>query len=579
MLLALLRQYVRPYGRLVAAVVVLQLISTLASLYLPTVNAAIIDDGVTKGDTSTIVKLGGVMLAVAGLQVLCATGALYFGSRTATGFGRDLSRAVFRHVTTFSAHETNRFGTPSLLTRTTNDVRQIQSLVQMGSTVLITAPTMCVVGIFMAIHQDAGLSCLLLVSVPLLGVITYAIVLHLLPVLRSMQGLIDNINGVMRDQLTGVRVIRAFAREPFERDRFRKANLALSSTALTADNWQALMLPATTLIINCSDVAVVWFGGRRIDGGHMQVGSLIAFLSYFTQILMSVLLASTALMVFPRAAVCAERIAEVLFTRPVVVNPDRPVIPSAGVGGVIQLRQVAFRYPNAEIPVLQHISLTALPGTTTAIVGGTGAGKSTLLSLICRLCDATDGAVFVDDVDVRDYEAERLWSQIGLVPQHGYLFSGTVADNLRYGKFDATDKEMWEALRIADADGFVQAHADGLQMSVAQGGINFSGGQRQRLAIARAVIRRPSIYLFDDAFSALDSSTDAKVRGSLREISESSTIIIVAQRISTVSGADQIVVIDDGKIVGTGTHEYLLANCPTYFEFADSQSLSIDATG
>lgn len=579
MLLALLRQYVRPYRRLVAAVMVLQLISTLASLYLPTVNAAIIDDGVTKGDTSTIVRLGGVMLAVTGLQALCATGAVYFGSRTGTGFGRDLSRAVFRHVISFSAHETGRFGASSLLTRTTNDVRQIQLLVQMVSTVLITAPIMCVVGIFMAIHQDVGLSWLLLVSVPLLGVINYAIVLHLLPILRSMQGLIDNINRVMRDQLTGVRVVRAFTREPFERARFRKANLALSSTALTADNWQALMLPATTLIINCSDVAVIWFGGRRIDGGHMQVGSLIAFLSYFTQILMAVLLASTALMVFPRAAVCAERITEVLFTRPMLVKPEHPVSSSAGIDGVIGLRHVTFRYPNAEQPVLQHISLTALPGTTTAIVGGTGSGKSTLLSLISRLCDATDGAVFVDGIDVREYEAERLWSQIGLVPQRGYLFSGTVADNLRYGKSDATDKEMWEALRIADADGFVRAHTDGLQTSVAQGGINFSGGQRQRLAIARAVIRRPSIYLFDDAFSALDSHTDAKVRASLREISDRATTIIVGQRISTVSRADQIIVIDDGKIVGTGTHEYLLANCPTYFEFADSQSLSIDATG
>ncbi|MFZ0902301.1 MAG: ABC transporter ATP-binding protein [Mycobacterium sp.] len=579
MLLALLRQYVRPYRRLVAAVMVLQLISTLASLYLPTVNAAIIDDGVAKGDTSTIVRLGGVMLAVAGLQVLCATGALYFGSRTGTGFGRDLSRAVFQHVITFSAHETSRFGAPSLLTRTTNDVRQIQLLVQMVSTVLITAPIMCVVGIFMAIHQDVGLSWLLLVSVPLLGVINYAIVLRLLPILRSMQGLIDNINRVMRDQLTGVRVVRAFAREPFERDRFSKANLALSRTALTADNWQALMLPATTLIINCSDVAVIWFGGRRIDGGHMQVGSLIAFLSYFTQILMAVLLAATALTVFPRAAVCAERIAEVLFTRPLLVNPEHSVPSSAGVDGVVQLRHVTFRYPNAEQPVLQHISLTALPGTTTAIVGGTGSGKSTLLSLICRLCDATEGAVFVDGIDVRQYQAERLWSQIGLVPQRGYLFSGTVADNLRYGKSDATDDEMWEALRVADADGFVRAHTDGLQMPVAQGGINFSGGQRQRLAIARAVIRRPSIYLFDDAFSALDSHTDAKVRAALREVSHSATKIVVAQRISTVSQADQIVVLDNGQLVDTGTHEYLLANCPTYFEFADSQSLSVDATG
>jgi ATP-binding cassette, subfamily B, multidrug efflux pump len=579
MLLALLRQYVRPYRRLIAAVMVLQLISTLASLYLPTVNAAIIDDGIAKGDTSTIVRLGGVMLAVTGLQVLCAIGAVYFGSRTGTGFGRDLRWAIFQHVTTFSAHETSRFGAPSLLTRTTDDARQIQFLVQMASTVLITAPIMCVGGIFMAIRQDAGLSWLLVVSVSLLSVTNYAIVSHMLPIFRSMQRLIDNINRVMRDQLSGVRVVRAFTREPFERERFSKANLALSSTTLTADNWQALMLPVTTLIISCSDVAVIWFGGRRIDGGHMQVGSLIAFLAYFTQILMAVLMATTAVMLLPRAAVCAERITEVLFTTPAVLNPAHPVPSSAGIDGVIRLHQVAFRYPNADSPVLQDISLTALPGTTTAVVGSTGSGKSTLLSLICRLYDATEGAVFVDGVDVRDYDTERLWSAIGLVPQRGYLFFGTVADNLRYGKSDATDEQMWEALRVADADGFVRAHNDGLQMPVAQGGINLSGGQRQRLAIARAVIRRPAVYLFDDAFSALDVSTDAKVRASLREISDSATIIVVAQRISTVSQADQVVVIDDGKIVGTGTHESLLANCPTYIEFADSQSLGVDVPG
>ena len=579
MLLALLRQYVRPYRWLVAAVMVLQLISTLSSLYLPTVNAAIIDDGVAKGDTSTIVRLGGVMLAVTGLQVLCAIGAVYFGSRTGMGFGRDLRWAMFQHVTTFSAHETSRYGAPSLLTRTTNDVRQIQLLVQIASTVLVTAPIMCIGGILMAIHQDAGLSWLLLVSVPVLALANYAIVSRMLPMFRSMQKLIDNINRVMRDQLSGVRVIRAFAREPFERDRFNQANLALSNTALTAGNWQALMLPVTTLTINCSSVAVIWFGGLRIDSGHIQVGSLIAFLSYFTQILMAVLMATTTLMVLPRASACAERITEVLSTCPAVINREHPVRPSSGIHGVVRFDAVAFRYPNADRPVLQDISLTALPGTTTAVVGGTGSGKSTLVSLICRLYDVTDGAVWVDGVDVRDYDTERLWSAIGLVPQRGYLFSGTVADNLRYGKADATNEEMWEALRVADADGFVGAHNEGLEMPVAQGGINFSGGQRQRLAIARAVIRRPAIYLFDDAFSALDVYADARVRASLREISGDSTVFVVAQRISTVSEADQVIVIDDGRIVGAGTHEFLLANCPTYAEFADSQSLGARVQG
>jgi ATP-binding cassette subfamily B multidrug efflux pump len=578
MLLALLRQYARPYRGPLTAVLLLQLISTLASLYLPTVNAAIIDDGVAKGDTSAIMRLGGVMLAVAGLQVLCAIGAVYSGSRTGMGFGRDLRWAIFERVTDFSAHETSRFGAPSLLTRTVNDVRQIQFLVQMAATVLVTAPIMCVGGIAMAIHQDAGLSWLLLVSVPVLAVANYFVVSHMLPIFRSMQRLIDNINRVMRDQLSGVRVVRAFAREPFERIKFDQANSALSGTALNAGNWQALMLPVTTLTINCSSVAVIWFGGRRIDGGQMQVGSLIAFLAYFTQILMAVMLATMTLIVLPRASVCAERITEVLSTRPAVTNPDQPVHPSSRTG-VVQLDGVAYCYPNAECPVLQDVSLTARPGTTTAIVGGTGSGKSTLVALICRLYDVTEGTVLVDDVDVRDYDTEQLWSAIGLVPQRGYLFSGTVADNLRYGKADATEQEMWQALQVAHADGFVRAHDDGLHMPVAQGGANFSGGQRQRLAIARAVIRRPAIYLFDDAFSALDVHTDAQVRASLQEVARDATMIVVAQRISTVAKADQIVVIDDGRVVGVGTHESLLASCPTYAEFADSQSLGAAVGG
>jgi len=572
MLLALLRQYVRPYRWLLAVVASLQVISTLASLYLPTVNAAIIDDGVAKGDTKTIVELGGMMLAVSGLQVLCAVGAVYFGSRAGMGFGRDLRSAIFHHVTGFSAQETARFGAPSLLTRTTNDVQQIQLLVQLTCTMLITAPIMCVGGIFMAVHQDAGLSWLLLISVPILAVANYWIVSRLLPIFRGMQKLIDSINRVMREQLSGIRVIRAFARESFERQRFAEANNALSNTALGAGRWQALMLPVTTLVINVSSVALIWFGGLRIDSGHMQVGSLIAFLSYFMQILMAVLLATFILILLPRASVCAERITEVLSTSTAITSPEHPVRPDV-VNGLIRLDGATFCYPGADRPVLQDVSLTAQPGTTTAIVGSTGSGKSTLVSLICRLYDVTDGSVRVDGIDVRDYDTEQLWSAIGLVPQRGYLFTGTVADNLRYGKADASDDEMWEALRVASADGFVRAHADGLEMPVAQGGINFSGGQRQRLAIARAVIRRPAVYLFDDAFSALDVHTDARVRAALGEVSADSAVIIVAQRISTISLADQVIVIDDGNVVGTGTHESLLAECPTYAEFVDSQSL------
>ena len=582
MLLALLRQYIRPYRRLVAVLMVLQLISTLASLYLPTVNAAIIDEGVAKGDTSTIVRLGMVMLSVTGLQVLCAVGAVYFGSRTWMGFGRDLRLAIFEHVTTFSESETARFGAPTLLTRSTNDVRQIQYLVQIAGTVLVTAPIMCAGGIVMAIHQEAALTWLLLVSVPLMGVANYWVMSHMLPLFRRMQGLIDGINRVMRDQLSGVRVVRAFARERFEQERFARANAALSNTALDAGNWQALMLPVTTLTVNVSSVALIWFGGLRIDRGQMQVGSLTAFLAYFTQILMAVLMATMTLVVLPRASVCAERITEVLSTRAAVQEPQNARSPHRGITGVVRLDGATFTYPGADRPVLQDISLTALPGTTTAIVGSTGSGKSTLVSLICRLYDVTAGAVLVDDVDVRDYHTERLWSAIGLVPQRGYLFSCTVADNLRYGKADSTEEEMWEALRVADADGFVRAHdpaGSGLQMRVAQGGINFSGGQRQRLAIARAVIRRPAIYLFDDAFAALDVHTDARVRASLSRISGDVTIIVVTQRISTAAQADQVIVIDDGKLVGSGTHESLLTECSTYAEFADSQSVSAGVEG
>lgn len=575
MLWALLRRYARPYRWLLAIVAVFQLISTLASLYLPTVNAAIIDDGVAKGDLRLIVELGGVMLVVTALQVLCAIGAVYFGSRAGTGFGRDLRSAVFHHVTGFSAEETARFGASSLLTRTTNDVQQIQLLVQLTCTMLITAPIMSIGGIFMAIHQNAGLSWLLLVSVPILAAANYWIVSHLLPIFRRMQRLIDGINRVMREQLAGNRVIRAFAREALERNRFAQANEALADTAIEAGRWQALMLPTTTLVINISSVALIWFGGLRIDAGQMQVGSLIAFLSYFMQILMAVLLATFILVVIPRASVCADRISEVLSTEPQITSPQHPVRPAA-IAGEIRLDNASFSYPGAERPVLHNVSFIARPGTTTAIVGSTGSGKSTLVSLICRLYDVTSGSVRMDGTDVRDFDTEQLWSAIGMVPQRGYLFSGTVADNLQLGAAPGqvvTEDDMWDALQVAAADDFVRGHADGLSMRVAQGGINFSGGQRQRLAIARAVIRRPAVYLFDDAFSALDVHTDARVRAALREVSADSTVVIVSQRISTVSEADQIVVIDDGHILATGTHQTLLTQCPEYAEFADSQSL------
>lgn len=573
MLWGLLRRHVRPYRLLLAVVAVFQVISTLATLYLPTINAAIIDDGVAQGDLPRIVELGLVMLAVTALQVVCAVGAVYFGSRGSMGVGRDLRLAIFHHVTGLSAEETARFGAPSLLTRTTNDVQQIQLFVQLTCTMLITAPIMCVGGIFMAIRLDAGLSWLLVVSVPLLAIANYWIASHLLPIFRRLQRQIDGINRVMREQLTGLRVVRAFAREPFERKRFAATNRALGDTALEAGRWQALMLPVTTLVINVSSVMLIWFGGLRIDSGQMQVGSLIAFLSYFMQILTAVLMATFILVIVPRASVCAERITEVLSTEPAITSGPEAVAPRT-VSGEIRLDSATFSYLGADRPVIQDVSLTARPGTTSAIVGSTGSGKSTLLSLICRLYDVTGGSVSVDGIDVRDFDIERLWSAIGLVPQRGYLFSGTVADNLRYGKADAGEDEMWDALRVAAADDFVGAHPDGLEMRVAQGGMNFSGGQRQRLAIARAVIRRPAIYLFDDAFSALDVHTDARIRTALRRVSATATVIIVSQRISTIAEADQIAVIDDGQMVGNGTHHQLLHTCGAYQEFAESQSVS-----
>lgn len=579
MLAGLLRPYVRPYRGLIALVAGFQLISTIALLYLPTVNASIIDDGVAKGDTRTIIRLGGLMLLVTGLQVLCAVGALYAGSRASIGFGRDLRSAMFHHVTGLSEQDTAPVGTPSLLTRTTNDVRQIEVVVQVMSTVLITVPIMCVGGVFMSIRQNAGLSWLLLVSVPVLAVASYLIISRMLPLFESLQKLIDNINRVMREQLSGIRAIRAFARERFEQERFAKANRDVFVTALAAGRWQVLMVPVTVLVIDLSSVALIWFGGLRIGAGRMQVGSLIAFLSYFLLILISVLMAMAFLELLPRASVCAGRISEVLSTTPAITSPRNHKRPAYGIEGIVRLDNVAFRYPGADHSALQDVSLTALPGTVTAIIGKSGSGKSTLVSLICRFYDVTAGAVLVDGIDVRDYDTEQLWSAIGLVPQRGYLFSGTVADNLRFGRPGASDAEMWEALRVAAADDFVRAHPDGLQMQLSQGGVNLSGGQRQMLAIARAVINRPAVYLFDDAFSALDVHTDARVRTSLREVAPDSTMIIVAQRISTVAAVDQIVVLDHGEVIGIGTHDSLLADCPAYAELSELQSLGSDAVG
>ncbi len=565
MLLALLRQYIRPYRRLVAVLMVLQLISNLASLYLPTVNAAIIDDGVAKGDTATIIRLGVVMLGVTGVQVLCSVGALYSGSRTGMGFGRDLRWAVFSQVTTFSGRETALFGAPTLLTRSTNDVRQIQFLVQTAATVLVTAPIMCVGGVVMAIQQQAALTWLLLVSVPILAVANYWIISHMLPLFRGMQSLIDGINQVMRDQLSGVRVVRAFTREGFERDRFAQANVALSDTALKAGNWQALMLPVTTLTINVSSVALIWFGGLRIDRGQMQVGSLTAFLAYFAQILMAVMMATMTVVVLPRASVCAERITEVLSTPKAVNSPENPKFPAGGVTGLVRLDNVTFTYPGADCPVLQGISLTARPGTSTAIVGSTGSGKSTLVSLICRLYDVTAGAVLVDGVDVRDYDTERLWSAIGLVPQRGYLFSGTRRRQpaTRRGPRSGSNRRRDVGSAAGRGRRRLRAQPSRRAANARRPGWNQllrRAAPTSRRSPGPSSAARPSICSTTPSPRLTCTPTPGCARRCARRPAMP-RFIVVTQRISTAAQADQVVVVDNGKIVGVGTHESLLADC------------------
>jgi ATP-binding cassette subfamily B protein len=570
MLLRLLTSHLRPYRSWLLAVVVLQFVGTMAALYLPSLNADIIDNGVAKGDTGYILRTGTVMLAVALVQIACSVSAVFFGARTAMAFGRDVRADLFHRVGSFSTKEMTRFGAPSLITRNTNDVQQVQMLVLMSCTMMVTAPIMMVGGVVMALREDVGLAWLLLVSVPALVASVGVIVSRMVPGFRLMQTRIDAVNRILREQIAGIRVVRAFVREPFETRRFGEANTELTDVAIRVGRWMATMFPTVMLVLNLSSVAVLWFGAHRVDAVLMQVGSLTAFLAYLVQILMAVMMATFMLVMVPRASVCADRIGEVLDTETSVVPPAEPVT-AVGLRGELELRGVAFSYPGAAEPVLHDISLTAHPGQTTAVIGSTGAGKSTLVNLVPRLFDVTAGAVYVDGVDVRDLDPELLWSRIGLVPQKGYLFTGTVASNLRYGKPDATEAEMWEALEIAQARDFVEAMPERLDAPIAQGGTNVSGGQRQRLAIARAVIRRPEIYLFDDSFSALDLATDARLRQALAPVTADATVVVVAQRVSTIVGADQILVLEDGRIVGRGTHEELLADCETYQEIVASQ--------
>ena len=569
MLIRVLRDFLQPYRRPLALVVLLQLVQTLATLYLPTLNADIIDNGVITGNTGYILHTGGVMLAVALVQIVCAIGAVYFGARTAMGLGRDLRQAVFSRVMAFSAREVGRFGTPSLITRTTNDVQQVQMLALLTFTLMVSAPIMCVGGILLALNQDVELSSLLLVAVPLLAIIVTLIISRMRPLFRLMQERIDGINSVLREQITGVRVVRAFVREGHERDRFASASNELLDVSLGTGRLMALMFPSVMLVLNLSSVAVLWFGGHLVASGSMQIGSLTAFLTYLLQILMSVMMATFMFMLVPRAEVCAERIVEVLDTEPDIVHAASPV--QLDVHGLLELREVEFRFPGAQDPVLCDISLTARPGEITAIIGGTGSGKTTLLNLIPRLMDVTGGSVLVDGVDVREMAPETLSDAVGFVPQKPYLFSGTVASNLRYGKPDATDAELWRALEIAQARGFVEQMRGGLDAPIAQGGTSVSGGQRQRLAIARALVHRPEIYLFDDSFSALDYATDAALRAALASETANATVVIVAQRVSTIRHADQIVVLDAGRVVATGTHGELMSSSETYREIVLSQ--------
>ncbi len=566
----LLVSHLRPYTRPLLAVTILQLVSTIASLYLPSLNADIIDKGIAAGDTGYIVRIGGWMIAVTVVQIACSIAAVWYGSRTAMSFGRDVRESVFRRVGSFSAQEMARFGAPSLITRTTNDVQQVQMLVLMTCTLLVGAPIMCIGGIIMALRQDVGLSWLMLVCVPALVVSISAIIVRMVPQFRLMQVRIDGLNRVMREQLSGIRVIRAFVREPHEVRRFDGANADLTDTALRAGRLQVLIFPTVMMILNLSGVAVLWFGAARVDSGQIQVGALTAFLLYLTLILMSVMMATFMAILIPRASVCADRIMEVVETSSSIAPPTSPVTDVPAIG-VLELRDVELRYPGADAPVLRGISLRAEPGRTTAIIGSTGAGKSTLLTLVPRLLDVTGGAVLVDGVDVRELAPDELWSRIGLVPQKSFLFTGTVATNLRYGNPEATDDELWAALEVAQARDFVSALPEGLAAPISQGGTNLSGGQRQRLAIARALVRRPKIYLFDDSFSALDLATDARLRAALRPWTRDATVVIVAQRVSTIADADQLVVLEDGRVAGLGTHDELLASCSTYQEIVESQ--------
>lgn len=576
MLIRLVRTHLSGSGRPLALLLLLQFAATLALLYLPSLNGEIIDNGVTTGDTGYIVRHGGLMLGVSVLQILATIAATWIGAGMSAQMAARLRAAIFSRVGSFSAQEVARFGPPTLISRTTNDVTQIQQVTNMALTMMVTAPMMMVGGIIMALREDVGLSWLVVVAVPLLVVSISLVIRAMVPNFRRMQKSVDTVNRILREQITGVRVVRAFVHEEHERERFAVANTDYTGSAIATGRLMALAFPIVMVILNASTVAVLWFGAQRIEAGNMQIGALTAFIIYLTQILMSVMMATMMAMMLPRASVSAGRVDEVLSTRSSVVPPLSPR-PMTQTYPEVALEDVEFSYPGADVPVLSQVSLRARPGRTTAIIGSTGAGKTTLLDLVPRLHDASGGRVLVGGVDVRELDLQELWQQIAVVPQKPFLFSGTIAANLRQGRPEADDEELWEALRIAQAEGFVRALERGLASPVAQGGTNLSGGQRQRLAIARAIVRRPAIYLFDDAFSALDLTTDARLRAALGPVTADAVVLVVAQRVSSITGADHIVVLEDGRVVGDGTHEELLDTCPTYVEIVESQASREDA--
>ncbi|HEY4244496.1 MAG TPA: ABC transporter ATP-binding protein [Kofleriaceae bacterium] len=576
MLWRLLKTYLRPYTSQIGIIIALQLSSAIATLYLPSLNGRIIDQGVANGDVGYVLSAGGVMLAVATVQILAALAAVYVGSRVAMSYGRDLRAGVFGHVGKLSAREVGKLGAPSLITRTTNDVQQIQMLVMLTTTMFISAPIMCVGGIVMALREDLVLSRLLLVVIPVLAGSMGLIISRMVPRFRRMQPKIDSLNRILREQITGMRVVRAFVREDREGERFDVANVELTDLALGIGRLQAMMFPTVMLVFNASTVAVLWYGGHRVASGALEVGALTAYLSYLMQVLVAVMMTTFLAIIIPRAAVCAERIVEVLDTEPRVAPPTKPLAPEKLLG-TVEFRGVEYKYPGAAAPVLAEISFLAKPGEVTAIIGSTGAGKTTLLELIPRLGDPTAGTVLVDGLDVRDREPEELWARVGVVPQRSYLFSGTIASNLRFGNPDATDDELWAALEVAQGKDFVAEMPQKLESPIAQGGTNVSGGQRQRLAIARALLRKPAVYLFDDSFSALDLATEARLRAALVPQTRDAVMIVVAQRVASIREAHQILVLDGGKLVGRGTHAQLLETCPTYAEIVTSQTEQLEA--